>query len=443
MKALFTAIKIVVVMTILTGCEDDVDFDTNNRSVDVRLDNAELIVLGTFQGTILPHIYLPLYDFLDASDLPDTSQGSGYVHSCVNAPIPAENKMATATYRYSRGLGQTYQKGDVVSVDYSYCDRGDGYIVDGSISLKYSKVNGWNTNFMESSTSQCLAALQAEYSGATTFEYESDSVRFRNVAENVVIEAIDIIEQETEPGEDPLPDVYEVVASNVVGRNDTALIVRYVPEEDPPVDTVTSIDGDQLYLLEKSEHERIACQQYERVMKATVSDLSVIVDNTGNDDLDMQFSMSGSVTLVEGSDNLDNFTNELRNSSFSTRVKQGNLTESFSLRGLTLTEGYSLSQGSYFIEIEGEIKSDAIFGTAEIGTNTVMTGLYEDGLPTSGIISIFGRDLEQIAVIARENSVRLNIDLNGDSDGNAISDTDEILFTTWDALLSRDFLEVP
>jgi len=436
MKAFLSAMWILLIAVVMTGCEDDVDFDANNRTVDVELDNAELVALGVIQATLIPHIYLPTYDFLDASDLPLAGQPSGYQHGCVNAPIPEENKFALATYTYTRDAGQEHRSGDRVSVDYSYCDLGDGYLRNGRISIRYVAINGLNSTFQQSDTETCLAALSSDYPGALSFEYTSDAVRLRNVAETVVIEAINLVEQETEPGEDTPPPVYEVVDSDVVSRFARAIVTRHVRPENEPENAVTSVSGDQIYLLQNREYERVACQQYERILSAAINDLNVMVD-------DMSITLNGTVTLSEGSSNLVDYTNAIRDSDFTVSLRQGNLQEVFTLRGFSLSEAYSLTQGSYTMNMSGEISSPAIGGTGFINTNSTLSGLYANGLPTAGIFTLLGRDLEQIAIIASEDQVRLNIDLNGDSDGNARPDTDEVLFTTWNDLLNRDFQQVP
>ena len=92
----------------LAACTEDRDFDVDNKTVDITLDNAEKVVLGTIQSTYLTQLYSPLFDFLGESDLPDNaikveninspSLLEGEVLSCQDFPARTTEDSSIAYY---------------------------------------------------------------------------------------------------------------------------------------------------------------------------------------------------------------------------------------------------------------------------------------------------------------------------------------------------------
>ena len=442
MRKILGSLLVVITSLALISCEHDVDFDKNNRTVDVREDNAELIALGALQSTLLAHRYSPLYDFLDASDLPaqavETLPESGIYSVNCSDLHPVGSGEGTILYTFSRAEGEPHLVGDAISVTYQNCNKGDGIIYNGTLLASYSNVEGLNDRFVEIDTDSCVANLQESLSSEARIidpevNLDGDEIRFRNVADTMVVEVINYSVVEG-------VDLQEVTNSFEVGKNETAIIVNR--KSGLSEDAMTSVDGDQVFSIIERKSKQELCQGYRRTLATSLNGFSLEQD-------ELQIELNGAINLLEGTDDLNSFVNEVRDSRFSITVKQGFHIEDsekvwheisdYSFSGFTVAMTYDQTTQAYAYRASGEISSAAIFGTAEISTTSPLLGNLADDYPEGGNYTILGQGLEQLEIVVNGQQLSLQVDYNGDVDGDSFRDVDAVIDTTWDDLMNREF----
>lgn len=194
-------LKIQILATItfslfLVACTEDRNFDTDTKTVDIRLDNVEEITLEVIQSSFLTHLYLPIFEFLGEMDLPaeavqieNTNMPellAGELISCDDFPILSDDELlllegssATKFYCSDSSVGadgvalytvpadNEYAAGNRVEVEYERFVNDLGWIQNGRISSKYTKTDGLNRHFSESDTVSCLVNLQSDISSRT------------------------------------------------------------------------------------------------------------------------------------------------------------------------------------------------------------------------------------------------------------------------------------
>jgi len=181
---------LVIFSFFLVACTEDRDFDTNNNTVDIHLDNAEEITLGVLQSTFFAHLYLPVFDYLGEADLPSGSVKVeninvpnllvGEVLSCQDFPVRTANDTGTAFYcfdsphgglaLYSFPAEQKYVAGDRVEVRYENFVNELGWVNNGRVEARYLKTDGLSRDFVEADSISCLVNLQSDLSGQTKID---------------------------------------------------------------------------------------------------------------------------------------------------------------------------------------------------------------------------------------------------------------------------------
>jgi len=449
MERILGSLVIVISALVLISCDklseefefalDDVVDEERSSTVDIELENAELIALGVLQSTLFTHLNSRLYDFLDASDLPEdaVNDGETYFVGCDVA--------GSAEYTFSRPSGEAHKAGDKISVEYTDCDEGEGLVHNGKLTGRYTEIKGLNDRFVEIDTDTCLANLQKELPGNVRIidpvdengdPLDGDEVRFKAVAGTLVIEVVQVTLDEDEvPVDDNDDNTYTVTNSFVIGAEETAILVNRRLRQSGEEEVMTSGDGgDQIYSVVDREGNKALCQGYQRTLNVSLSNFYSKKD-------ELQHALNGSVTLFSGTEDLNRFTTEIRESTFSTTVQQGNLAEQFLMTDYTVTETFDTVTGSYNMVFDGDISSEAIFGTTSVSLlpSSPLLGNYSEDYPNSGILSILGRGLEQILITSTDLRLTIAVDFDGDSTGNGRSDSDEFINTSWSDLIDREF----
>ncbi|MFT5716762.1 MAG: hypothetical protein ACI9T7_000940 [Oleiphilaceae bacterium] len=194
-------LQLLVIFTFsffLLACTEDRDLETDNKTVDIRLDNAEAITLEVIQSTFLTHLYLPIFEFLGEADLPD---GAVKVENitlpdlqdlqdflvdgildCQDFPAVIDDDSDTAFYcfdspndaggvaLYSFPTEQKYVKGDKIEVRYEDFENELGWVNNGQLQATYLKTDGLNRDFVKADTISCLVNLQSDLTDKTKID---------------------------------------------------------------------------------------------------------------------------------------------------------------------------------------------------------------------------------------------------------------------------------
>jgi hypothetical protein len=407
-----------------TAFEDDADFNTDPKTVDIETENAERITLSVLQSAYLAHYHSALYKFLDASDLPEgitPDQDGRYIRNCLNS--------GTAEYTFTRPAGEIHKSGDRVTLVYDNCDE-DDVLYDGELSARYTSVKGLNNAFTGTDTQTCLANLldELDLNENQVITVQGDDLKFRNVASTV---EVDVIDYQFEGDGSDVERTDVVLDTHVIGKNDKVVIVNEILE--PPTDALVSVNGDQLYSVLALVNKKYACQTYERTLRVTLKDFSTRKN-------DLTTIINGSLTLFEAQETPDRVNQEIIDSSFQTRVKQGNLEQSFQMSEYRVQKALQRENNSYTYLFTGFISSPTFNGKLELTSAGKLVGYVDDDYPSSGSLEIKGRDLERILLRVNGLHLEFQVDFNGDSTGNGFSDFDVRIDNRWPELLEREFV---
>jgi len=414
-----------------TAFEDDKDFNVDAKTTDIETENAEKITLAALQSAYLAHYHSALYDFLDASDLPDDAplldpDTNTYQRDCAIFG----GTSGTVQYTFSRAAGEIHKAGDRISLRFQNCYE-DGVLYDGKLSGSYAKVKGLNNRFIGTDTPACLANLQKELNltDSQVIYVSGDDVKFRQVADTVEVDVIDYIFTSND-GDTERTD--KVLETRVVGKTEKLIIVNNLLEL--PVNAVTSENGDQLYSVIDLKDKRYNCQNYERTLSVSLNQFSSQKDN-------LITTLHGSVKLLETSESSSRLNQELISSDFGTTVEQGNLKQVFKMTNYRVQKAVQLANNSYSYLFDGFVSSPSLFGTFQLTTAGKLFGNFAEAYPFSGSLEIKGRGLERVNLLPTNLDIRLQVDFNGDSNGTGFGDIDILIDTTWADLFERNFKE--
>lgn len=420
---------------------DDVEFDTNERTTDVRMSRAEDMALAYAQGVLRPHVYSPVFDFLDASQLPDDAVDIGdgeYQRTCSNG--------GTATYTYSRAAGEHHGSGDRASVRYDNCLGDNGYVFDGLVTFKYEDIEGWNLKLVPVDSAYCISRIQSNKGGIQFVEniddegeyYEADDVRFVPYEDHL---RVDFLKEITATSEAD----YEILDSHFVEKEAVVAFRALVKDEDrstPDIDrfklddsVYPSLTGDRIYLAEGDSQDwnEARCQDYSREVDANLQSLS-LTDPEG-----VHYLFNGKQTLQESVENFENRVQRVRNGEYDVITTQANIVNKFEMQGLEAYRFVNKDGTTYAFDVLGQIKSDAFFGTVEVDMTQATRGLFADDYPIQGFVLIQGRGLERVNVVYAGLDIELRVDYDGFDKGDGASVHDDVIFTTWYDLLDRKF----
>jgi len=563
-------LQLLVIFTFsffLVACTEDRDFDTDNKTVDISLENAEEVTLGVIQSVFLTPLYLPVFDFLDESDLPADAVKventnipvllEGEVLNCQDFPARIGDDSGTAFYcfdsphggvalysfptkqksvvgDYSFPTEEEYVAGDRITVKYENFVNELGWVYNGDLGAQYTKIDGLSDEFFESDSVSCLVNLQAELSGNTktaetrllaelieakgreqdliqsetldngvplasvlptrdsnlaigdirlnsielnalfnTFDANSsslgdikvigvvaDEVRFLNYQDELKVEVygktqmIDdagllvvdadnnpVFQVEVDEDGEPVLDSEEntiilqsVLAEYVIETDEKAIVINY-PRDDAG-NVVTGVDNVQVYSIENKVKTQVNCQQFERRLSATLTGFSVQKEA-------ITYQVDGVLQMIDGTGDSKIFTHEIRDSNFTTTIKQGNSSETFKMEGFTIVKIQGAKTGSYSFDsrVGGSIESAVFPGLLTMSVFNEVAGERGDEHPQIGEIDILAQGLEQVRVVVEDINILLDVDYNGDSTGNGRFDADYAINTNWDDLLNRDFLK--
>jgi|GEM_PF-4149053 len=566
-------LQLLVIFTFsffLAACTEDKNFDTDNKTVDISLDNAEEVTLGVIQATFLTHLYLPVFDFLDASDLPDgavkvesidvPALSDGLALSCSDFPSRTTDDVGIALYcfddpdtpdsgvalysfpakqksvvgDYSFPVEEEYVSGDRVTVQYEDFVNELGWVHNGQLTAKYTKIDGLSDEFFEPDSVSCLVNLQAELSennkmaetsllaelidargreqdliqnevldnGVSlssvlptrdsnlaigdirlnsvelnslfnTFDTTSsnlgdikvigvvaDDVRFLNYQDELKIEVFGKIQMvddagvlvvnadgnpvfqvETDEDGEPILDDEEntiiqqsVLAEYVIEDDEKVIVINYPRDESGNV--VTGINDIQVYGVEEQLSTQVNCQQFERQLSATLTGFSVKKEAT-------TYQIDGALNMIDGTGDSKAFTHEIRDSNFTTTIKQENSIGIFKMGDFTIAKVQGSKTGSYLFDtkLSGSVESAVFPGLLTVSIFDEVIGERGDEHPQKGEFDILAQGLEQVRVVVEENLMLLDVDYNGDSTGNGRFDPDYAINTNWNDLLNRDFLK--
>ncbi|MDX1451497.1 MAG: hypothetical protein R3183_02990 [Oleiphilaceae bacterium] len=438
MKPAAQALLAMILLLVLGACgeldinEEDRDFDANDRTTDVTLENAELIALGILHSVILPSKHLPLNEFLDASDLPSDAfldpagvpAGNGYL----TTPLYLRNCAGGgfARYQFTRTAGEDHRAGDRVLLEFENCINANGVTRNGRVSATYSLVEGLNRHFTVNSTEQCVTRLAERITGSEhRFDVSAETVLFERFGDRIRIRSANLIVPE-DSQQDPY---YETVESFEISDQDKAIVVNAANNAG-----VTSIDGDVVYSLVGTLEKQEDCQSFKRRFSLNMSDYSA---QSG----DLALTLNGSVAYEQ--ETYDNITrvSQIDNSAFTLTATEGRVTNSYYFynAGLILTENSQTR--AQVIKADGLMRSNAVFGTVEFDETTTMLSNKALDFPSSGSLQILGRGLERIRMFAFDTAMTVSVDFDGDRNGDTFPDYDQNIFTSWSELLARDFVE--
>lgn len=449
-----------------TAFESDRDIDIDTKTADLEQDNAELKLLGVMQSAFMGHYQSKAYDFLDANDLPATPPTS---LTETGGTVTVSYDCSTAgsvTYTYTREAGEEHKKDDRVSVDYDNCVEGNETL-NGTMSAKYTSIEGLNKRFTTITTDQCLLELQDKLSmnsashqeytydalnqvygrdDGVTFAKESqiaisnksvifvtgDELIFTRVANDIRVDlqTVELVETEDKGQEKEVT----LELSFLLSEDDKALFILQPSE---PTDTmVTSIDGDQIYSLVEADDTLEKCQRFERTLKATFDGFST--DQSGF----LKTALDGTVTLYEAQDTPERVDQFIIDSDFKTIVTQGSVTDIYTMKDYRVEKQVNLANNSYAYEFDGFVSNSSVLdGNLQLTTFDKLYGSSLNQYPDTGRLQVLAKGLESMIVTASNLSIALQVDFNGDSTGNGLGDSDITINSTWSELFARDFKE--
>jgi len=397
--------------------QDDKPFNVDSKTLDVTLDNTEEVTLGVVQSTFFTHLYLPIYEFLDNQDFPEEAV-EGEDFNCENG--------GTANYSSSRDVGEKMYVGDRLSVTYNECVQENGWVYDGSLTAKITKLEGLNERFDVADTETCIANLQSDLGSDVgndgVVSMSGNEIRFNEFIDYVEVELIDV---DGESGE---------TESLIIDRDETLIVVNRPPE--PPEGAITSVYGDQVFSVVDKEVEEVECQRFEKTLSATLSQFSVKKD-------DITYMIDGNLNLFEGTKDFRSFVHEIRDSDYTTTIKQEGSVETFNMEGYSIAkfQGPQLDTYVFDLRLGGSISSSVFPGLLTVSLNEKVIGYSESKYPFAGDFEIFGQGFEKIKVVLSDSTLGLQVDYNGDSTGNQRSDIDFSFNVSWDDLFNRDFIK--
>ncbi len=437
MKSVASALVYLLLLLSVSACdeldiqEDDIDFDRTDRTTDITFENAELIALGATQSVIIPLAYLPLQRFLDASELPSSAfldpapaPSSGFM----DGPIYRRNCVGGgyARYQFTRASGETHRPGDRILLDYDACIDAVGVERNGRISARYTAVEGLNKRFVENDTETCVANLAARISGSETrLDVSADTVLFYRRGA-----LIDVHEANEVPQGEDGGTQFETQAVHTFTEQDKVIIVNSVANATGPA----SLGGDEVYSLVSGSHLREKCQSYRRTLALTMSSYRADVGG-------MEVILSGSVTYEQQTEDDRVHVSGTVNSSYRVTVNQGATQSVFDFYDADIAYIENFVTGATGMRPNGMLRSSALFGTVELESILTLEGVASQPLPDKGRLEVNGRGLERLFLDPDENAVTLQVDFDGDSNGDTFPDIDDTIFTSWLRLLSRDFVE--
>ncbi len=456
-----------------TAFESDVDFDTDIKTADIEQDNAELITLGVYQSAFLGHYQSAAYLFLDASDLPedadlapDDSELVGGFDKTKQFKRICDNG-GTALYRYTKNSGEVHKVGDRISVSYKNCFDEEMKEFNGTMTGTYSKIKGLNDRFVNFTSNQCMAKLQANLSLNTSnvdsYEYDADQelyvrndsdsvspgeeintqysgvisipaddIKFTRVANKVRADILNYSYVDIGDGETAL--ITDIALSIIVASNHS--IVFILKTKDSNDSQLASVDGDQFYTLIDLENEKQNCQGFERTLTVQFNDFSTTKTDY------VQTMLSGSVSLLESQETTNRVNQSIVNSNFSTTVTQGKSTEIYSMKDYNIEKAVNISEGTYSYLFNGYISNaKTLGGLIRVMPTNRLLGNSQSLYPKAGIFEIEGKGLERIYAAPNILKLTLSVDYNGDSTGNGFGDYDVTINTSWAELFAREFKE--
>ncbi|TNC82290.1 MAG: hypothetical protein C9356_04535 [Oleiphilus sp.] len=422
--------------------KDDVDFDANNRTMDIRVSRAEEIVLSSIQSAYLPHIYLPFFDFLDVTDLPENAvvEGEGFRADCAIS--------GSANYTFQRGSELEYRKGDIFTVTYQDCMNTEGLTHDGTVSWKYSRIEGLNNRFTMIDSETCLARLDETTDGRINLvenidsdgEYfPADSVRFIRVEDELELHYLALVGNEVD-------DEYEVVQT-VRLRERAVVVIRSLVEDPDRMDEgVTrymlasgeypSVDGDEMYSVKGNNWEKENCQAFTRYGSVKATQLSATLqDGT-------RYSINDRFSAHDGSSDFAMYEQRVGSDELNVTWARGVIEDTFRFQDFEAVKSVSVASGSYSFRADGDFKHPD-FGIARFETNGVILaeGMFE--APYDGDITILGQNFETIDLLLFPFDLLIRVDVDGDNDGDNVPDDDAILATFWQDLIDGVFGLIP
>jgi len=422
--------------------KDDAELGLNDRTLDVTIDRAQPIAYGFIQSSLRSFLYLPVFDFLDSSDIPETALlvDSEYIFDCEFG--------GQAFYTTARPDGEEYREGDKFSVRYEDCVRSVGMNYNGSIALTYSELTGLNKTFTRNTTQRCANNIADTFDGAyQVYEnmdvdgelFWADDVRFAPVGSGLEIQFLKWV-AEGEIGDS------KVVATQRAS-NQAIVILRAleVDENRAGEDEVRykivegvypSLGGDKLYRLSGDSWSQEACQEYGRAASLNATDLTAVLSD------ELTFRMDGSTKVFQSSEFLTHFSERMYDSNFSLWVTQGNDERRYMFgQDYSVAKGVDETRNSYSYSVEGGMTFDG-GGYAELVTTAIAYGESRSLSPSSGTFQILAKGVEEVNIRFRPEVVQLAFDYDGDNDGDGFTDSDFAFDVFWYDLLDQNYQEV-
>mgnify|MGYP000084719973 CR=1 FL=1 len=415
-------VLLFVAASALAACgefiKDDVDFDVDNRTADITVENSESMALDLLQAGFMSFRF-SIYDkYLDANALP--------FESISNDPdkYPC-SESGTVIASYTRAAGDEHKKGDKLTLEYDKCNTGDGFTHTGSVKGKYLSVEGYNKGFADLTLSDCVAIFTEEFELDRIIQENAYDMSVYKQGPNVVIEYLDL-NSETNTSE--VRSRYEVTAQEQV------LVINSNPDAE-----IT------FYQVEDLVEEILDCQGYERRLELDLELETRSVEGETEFELadPIVFKLKGSVEFYQ-SPAFGSEQGVVEADEFDISWNQNQSVNEFSFENIQVNLRFAAEAESYRINTSGEvgIRKDGIStGVVQIDNIQSIEG-YEDELyPIGGTYLIRGRvsngiteSAEQIRVDLFDASVSLLISPEGDENGSGQAD-----FTTQAALLWDDF----
>lgn len=411
--------------------QDDVEV-VSETTVDVERENMEVGALGVIEALYLPAYHLPLFKSLDASASAAITCVSGSVERDVSTP--------------AQGL---YGAGDYVNLRYQDCMQSNGDLYDGVLNVRYDSVRGLNTRFEKLDTQACIAALNARAGQILTVVenrddsgelFPADAVRITKQSVGSQVEFLRLAE--AVGGDDQVSTVVRRVA-----LDDTSLVIHRSVERDEQRSTpdqpryklqemvLPSLDGDQLYTLDEGIAVLEHCQQYDRSMTASAQGFSVAIANG------RKIILDGTLSLYEGSADLEALTQNVQNSAYQVRVVSEQRQSTYQLERVELQSARSAdASGSARYVFSALLSSQEFPGTYAVVNNNPIFADLNNAQPRSGRFTAIGRDQDQLNVTLRNSEVILSAATEGDTSGNGRADTNASFTTFWQDLLNRNFV---
>lgn len=400
--------------------KDDLDFDVDNRSADISIENAEIIALEVLQVGFIPFRFSVYDTYLDASEVPSEADPNDLSkYQCPSS--------GSVNANYTRAAGEEHKKGDTFALEYNKCDTGDGFTHTGSVEGEYLSIEGYNKGFADLTVQECSVIFIEEFSPDRIVEENAYDMAIFNEGSKVIIQYLDF-DSSSNTGE--VRSRYEVTSQEVV------LVVN------SNLDALTPY-----YQVKDLKIERLDCESYERRLELEIDIETESVDGATDFTLayPIAFSLKGSLDFYQapafGSEQVVIEADQLVVS-----WSQNQEVNEYVFKDIVVNLRSSDEADSYRMNTDGELDLPGV-GVVVLENPQSVTGYSNKLYPNDGLVVVNGRvpdgvtdSPETVILDFFDTFISLRVAPDGDETGTGLPEFKFQFDLLWDDFWNRNFV---